>query len=66
MFTAGHHTTAVLGVAHTCKGFLISLGAVEVALGDIGALNAHLPYLARGQRLVVLVQGGYLRMQQQL
>ena len=50
----------MLQVPHTCKGFFIGLRAVEIALGDIGSLNAHLPYFARGHCLVVLVQGRYL------
>ena len=53
----------MLQVPHTCKGFFIGLRAVEIALGDIGALDAHLPYLARGHCLVVLVQGCYLNRQ---
>ena len=49
-----------LQVPHTCKGFFIGLRAIEIALGDIGALDADLPYLARGYRLVVLVKGCHL------
>ena len=48
---------SVLQVLHTCKGFFIGLRAIEIALGDIGALDADLPYLAWGHCLVVLVQG---------
>lgn len=57
--------TGSRGVGHTGKGFLVGLRAIEVALGDIGPLNAHLPYLAGGRGLVVLVQGSYLHMQHQ-
>ena len=45
----------------TCKGFLIGFGPVEVALGDIGALDAHLPDLATWHQLVLLVQNAHLQ-----
>ena len=44
----------------TCEGLLICLRPVEVALGDVGPLDAHLPHLASRQGLVVLVKRSYL------
>lgn len=61
--TAEAHHHIILRVPHTCKGFLVSLRAIEVALGDIGALDAHLSYLAGGHSFVVLVKGGHLHRQ---
>lgn len=41
---------------------LVGGGVVEVALGDVGAADAHLPDLARRLRLVGVVQDGHLEM----
>ena len=40
------HVRARNSTGLTCKGLLIGLRAVDVALGDIGAANADLPNLS--------------------
>jgi hypothetical protein len=41
----------------------IGFGIVQVALGDIGAPNAHLPNLSHGQLLILFIQDCHLQRQ---
>ena len=45
----------------TCEGLLVCAGVVEVALGHVGAPDAHLTHLAWRQGLIDAVQDGHLQ-----